>query len=384
MKLIVKIYQVSIILGIIILAACSDKADLNYKSNQTTSDNEYVSQTPVKFEVDPFWPAPLPNSWLLGEISGVAVDAQDHLWIVQRPNSLTERETAAAQDPKISDCCNPAPSVIEFDPDGKVVQAWGNPETHESWISTEHGIFIDDEGYVWIAGNGGRDQVVLKLSNSGEILLKIGEWGVTKGSNDTKHLGGPTDMAVDTEANEVYISDGYGNRRIIVFDSETGEYKRHWGAYGEVPDDSELPDYHPEDKPLKSFRNPVHGVRISNDDLVYVADRTNNRIQVFKKDGTFVSEAFVARKTLMAGSVWDIELSPDPEQTYLYIADGMNRKVWVLKRKTLEITGSFGQGGRMAGQFGWAHNVAMDSKGNLFVTEVSPGQRIQKFKPVPN
>ncbi|MFC2126000.1 hypothetical protein ACFLU5_14450 [Bacteroidota bacterium] len=372
------------ILGITVWSACSDSAKLNNNGDQTTSDNVFVSQTPTGFEVDPFWPEPLPNNWILGEISGVAVDAYDHVWIVQRPNSLSERETGAAQDPRISECCNPAPSVIEFDPDGNVLQAWGNQNTNQPWISTEHGIFVDDEGNVWIAGNSGRDQVVLKLSNKGKLLLQIGEWGVTKGSNDTKHLGGPTDIAVDAGAKEVYIADGYGNRRIIVFDSETGEYKRHWGAYGEVPDDSELPAYNPDDEPLKSFRNPVHGVRISSDNLVYIADRSNNRIQVFMKDGTFVREAFIARQTLDAGSVWDIEFSPDPDQTYMYVADGRNMKVWILNRATLEVVGSFGQGGRMAGQFGWVHNVAMDSKGNLYASEVSPGQRVQKFRPIAN
>ncbi len=204
------------------------------------------------------------------------------------------------------------------------------------------------------------------------------------GSNDTTNLSGPADIAVDKEANEVYIADGYGNRRIIVFDATSGYYKRHWGAYGELPHNDELPAYNPEDQPLKSFRNPVHAVRISNDNLVYVADRVNNRVQVFNKDGTFVTESFVAKETLGSGAVWDIDLSPDPNQTYMYVAGGMNMKVWILNRSNLEVIGSFGYGGRNAGQFGWVHNVAMDSKGNLYTTEVKPGKRIQKFRPVAN
>ena len=310
----------------------------------------------------------------------MAIDANDHVWIVQRPKSLSDREIGASQKPPTSECCIPAPSVIEFDPDGNVLQAWGNKDTTQRWFDSEHGIFVDKEN-VWIGGNSTTDQVVLKFSRGGELLLRIGEWGVTKGSNDTKHLGRPADIAVDTFANEVYIADGYGNRRIIVFDAKTGEYKRHWGAYGGPPNDNALSPYNPNDKPASYFRNPVHAVRLSVDDLVYTADRINNRIQVFKKDGAFVRESFIALQTLGVGSVWDIELSPDANQTYMYIADGMNMKVWILNRSTLEVVGSFGHGGRNAGEFGWVHNVAMDSKGNLYTTEVRPGMRIQKFRP---
>jgi DNA-binding beta-propeller fold protein YncE len=301
-----------------------------------------------------------------------------------QPNTLSDRETGAAQNPPTSECCIPAPSVIEFDPKGNVLQGWGNQDTTQQWFVSEHGIFVDNDGNVWIGGNSTSDQIVLKFSNNGKLLLQIGEWGVTKGSNDTEHLGGPTDIAVDAIANEVYIADGYVNRRIIIFDAKTGEYKRHWGAYGEVPDDSELPAYNPNDEPIRSFGNPVHAVRLSFDNLVYMADRSNNRIQVFMKDGTFIRESFVAIQTLGAGSVWDIELSPDADQKYMYIADGMNMKVWILDRLNLEVVGSFGQGGRNAGQFGWIHNIAVDSKGNLYTTEVSPGKRVQKFRPVTN
>ena len=373
---------VSLILGISICSACSNGAGPDDSTKQMTTENAYVSQTPTKFEVDPFWPKPLPDPWILGEVSGVATDANDHVWIVHRPGSLTERETAAMLTPPASECCIPAPSVIEFDPEGNVLQAWGGQDTTMQWPASEHGIFVDDEGYVWIAGNSGSDHVVLKFSDNGKLQLQIGEWGLTKGSNDTRHLGGPTDIAVDLAENEVYISDGYVNRRIIVFDATTGDYKRHWGAYGEAPDDAGLPAYDPNGQPIRSFRNPMHAVRISQDNFVYAADRVNNRIQVFLKDGTFVKESFVAGQTLMAGAVWDIEFSPDSDQTYMYISDGMNRRVWILDRQNLEVIGSFGKGGRYAGQFGWVHSVAMDSKGNLYTAEVIPGKRIQKFRPV--
>ena len=371
-------------MGISIWSACSNGVKLDNRGEQMTSDKNYVSQVPTEFDVDPHWPKPLPNNWILGEVSGMTIDANDHVWIVHRPITVTDRVTGAAQNPPTSECCIPAPSVIEFDPEGNILQAWGNQDTTQQWPVSEHGIFVDNEGNVWIAGRSASDQVVLKFSNNGKLLLKLGEWGITNGSNDTRYLGGPTDIAVDTITNEVYIADGYVNRRIIVFDAKTGEYKRHWGAYGEAPDDSELPDYDPNDKPTRSFRGPVHAVRLSSDNLVYVADRSGDRIQVFMKDGTFVRESFVAKQTLDRGSVWDIELSPDADQTYMYIPDGMNMKVWILDRLSLEVVGSFGHGGRNAGQFGWIHSVAMDSKGNLYTTEVSPGKRVQKFRPIAN
>jgi hypothetical protein len=184
---------------------------------------------------------------------------------------------------------------------------------------------------------------------------------------------------VDPETNEVYIADGYRNRRIIVFDAETGAYKRHWGAYGERPDDGPLPPYDPDAEPVRSFRSPMHAVRIAEDGLVYAADRVNNRIQVFRKDGTFVREAFLAPRTLAMGSVWDLELSPDARQTWLFIPDGTNMRVWILERETLEVAGEFGRGGRYAGQLNWAHNAAVDSEWNLYVTEVNTGKRVQRY-----
>ena len=344
--------------------------------------HQRAAQAHTAFEVDPFWPKPLPHNWILGQVAGVDVDAQGHIWIVHRPRSLTEREAGAVQDPPLSDCCVPAPSVIEFDQEGNVLQAWGGLGYRGSWPQTEHGLFIDHEDNVWIASSGRNDQVVLKFSPGGQLLLTIGEWGETGGSNDTARLGQPTDVAVDPATNEVYISDGYGNRRIIVFDAATGQYKRHWGAYGEPPDDAELPAYDPDAAPDRSFRSPMHAVRIANDGLVYAADRVNNRIQVFRKDGTFVKEGFVAKKTLAMGSVWDIELSRDPAQTYLYVPDGTNQKVWVLRRSDLEVVGSFARGGRQAGGLGWVHNIAMDAHGNVYTTEVETGKRVQRFRPV--
>lgn len=336
----------------------------------------------TKFTVDPFWPKPLPNNWILGQVAGVSVDSLDHVWIVHRPSSITAEEAAAVQNPPLGECCVPAPPIIEFDEEGNVVQAWGGTQdSTQRWPKTEHGIFVDSKGSVWLGGNNVEDQVVLKFSRQGKLLLQIGEWGITKGSNDSTHLGRPADMFVDDASNEVYVADGYGNRRVVVFDATSGAYKRHWGAYGSVPVDGPLPPYDPAAPVSKTFANPVHSVVLANDGLLYVADRTNDRVQVFTKNGHFEKEGFIATQTRSMGAAWELALSRDAGQKYVYLVDGVNKKVWILNRSDLSVADSFGRGGRQAGQFGWVHNIAVDSKGNLYTTEVESGKRIQKFRP---
>ena len=351
-----------------------------------------------KYTVDPFWPKPLPNNWILGQVSGIAVDANDHVWLVHRPGSLTQREAGQVQNPPWADCCTPAPPVIELDPQGEVMRAWGGAKDGELWPRSEHGIFVDAGGNVW---TGSMDEIVLKCSPDGKRLLTLGERSpppppvppdrrpepsptgairrASGKSNDLSRFGAPTDIAVDPDAKEAYVSDGYGNRRIIVVDSETGAYKRHWGAYGEKPDDTPMPDYVAGEPPARSFRSPVHAVRIGNDGLVYVADRPNNRIQVFRKSGEFIKEAFLGTWTLAMGAVWDIDFSEDRDQTFMYVPDGTNMRVWILTRDDLKVVGSFGHGGRQAGQFEWVHNLACDSRGNIYTSEVNTGKRVQKF-----
>ena len=346
-----------------------------------------------QYEVDPSWPGQLPNRWTLGQVSGIATDSQDNIWIIQRPRSLTEHEMGAAHNPPWHDCCVPAPSVIAFNPAGDVIHAWGGPTVDQEsgewvepddWPANEHGIFVDYQDNVWIAGNGMSDHVVLKFTPEGERLLRIGEWQTTMGSNDPQTLGRPADITVDPETHEVYIADGYLNRRVIVFDADTGEYKRHWGAFGNVPDDSvDTSEFVPDAEPLQVWHNPVHAVRIANDGQVYVADRMGNRIHVFNKDGSFIKEGRFATWTIGGqGAAWDIELSGDPQQQWLFAADGANKKVWILERESLEVVSSFGHGGRQAGQFEWVHNVAGDSFGNLYTAEVNTGKRVQKWVPV--
>ncbi len=312
-----------------------------------------ATQAP-RFEVDPMWPKPLPNHWIMGNAIGVSVDAQDHIWMVHR---------------------------------------------RQDWPETNHGITVDYKGNVWIGGNGRprpgsppptpgqppaaggyyNDNMVLKFTQDGKFLMQIGKPGQSKGSNDTENLKGAAKMFVDPKTNELYVADGYGNHRVIVFDAETGKYKRYWGAYGHKPDDTPLGRYNPNDPPAQQFRNPVHCAELSNDGLLYVCDRPNDRIQVFKPDGTFVKEVVFYKDTLGDGSAWDIAFSKDPQQKYIFLADGSNEKIHIILRETMEVLTSFGDGGRQPGEFYAVHSIATDSKGNIFTTETYRGQRIQKF-----
>jgi DNA-binding beta-propeller fold protein YncE len=340
-------------------------------------------QVPV-FEPDPLWSEALPNKWVTGQVGGVAVDSHDNVWVFHRPATIPDGEKAAALNPPQAECCIPAPSVLEFAPSGKFLQAWGGPGQGYEWPSTEHGIFVDSKDNVWLSGSAKDDNQILKFTNKGKFLLQIGHAGKNQGSHDTANLGGPAGLFVYQKTNELFVADGYFNHRVIVFDADTGAYKRHWGAYGKKPDDGFKFPARPQlvqGEPPQQFNNPVHSVVVSNDDLVYVADRTNNRFQVFKVDGTFIKEVFVARNTLQAeGSVHHFVLSPDKEQRFLYIVDGSNKAVRVLNRQTLEIVANIGgHAGHNAREFFHAHSAAADSKGNLFIGEVNNGQRYYKY-----
>ena len=328
-----------------------------------------------EYRVDPFWPQALPENWILAEVSGVAVDSRDHVWIVQRPRTLTEKDGP----PPTSVCCIPAPPVIEFDPAGKVVQAWGGSDGYQ-WPAREHGISVDPSGNVWVTFTGPMDHIVTKFTRSGKFLMELGHRGVTRGVNDTETLGAPTQATVDGTANEVYVADGEGsgnaNRRVIVFDATTGAYKRRWNAYG-TPTTGPGPKYDPAAPLPREFVGSVHCVRISRDGLVYVCDRGANRVQAFRKDGTFVNELVVAKNTVLTGTTWDLDFTPD--QRFLLIADGANQKVWIAQRDSMKVVGSFGRAGHSAGQFLWPNGIAVDSKGNVFVCEVTGGNRVQKF-----
>ena len=340
-------------------------------------------QAPV-FEVDPFWPKPLPNGWVLGSTIGVGVDARDHVYIIHRGGATLNARTEAGYA-LVGPCCTAAPPVLEFDPEGNLVNAWGGPGQAYTWPGSNHGISIDPMGNVWIGGNGSRDSVnaadshILKFTRDGRFLQQIGVPGRATDSRSMDAFGRVAKVAFDPSQNEVYVADGYGNKRVAVLDMATGRIKRFWGAYGNVPSDSNFGPYDP-DKPLiPQFRNPVHCAEPSVDGLIYVCDRPNNRIQVFRRDGTFVKEVRVAPRTRGDGAVWDIAFSRDAQQKYLYLADGKNERVYVMDRQSLEILTMFGDGGRQPGQFFAVHSIATDSKGNIFTTETYEGKRVQRF-----
>jgi len=367
-----------------------------------------------RFEVDPLWPKPLPNHWLMGQTIGVSVDAQDHVWVIHRAGSLEPGELHATTNPPTAQCCAPAPPVLVFDQAGNLINHWGGPGNGYDWPDSNHGITVDYKGNVWIGGNGrgpapgaGRggkqgakqapakqstddegqvagvqsfnDNMILKFTQDGKFLMQIGKPRSSKGSNDVANLRLPAKIFVDKETNEAYIADGYGNHRVIVFDADTGQYKRHWGAYGHKPDDVDLGRYDPDAPPAQQFRNPVHCAELSVDRLLYVCDRVNDRIQVFHPDGTFVKEQFVEKRTLGSGSAWDIAFSKDPQQKYIYLTDGENDRVHILDRQSLEVLTTFGEGGRQPGEFYGVHSIATDSKGNIYTGETYRGQRVQKF-----
>ena len=336
-------------------------------------------QVPV-FEVNPLWPRPLPNHWVIGSTIGVSVDSRDHVWVIHRQATIDARtELNVVHEPTSAECCAAAPPVLEFDPEGNLVGSWGGPGDGYDWPSSNHGITVDHMDNVWIGGNGPDDGHILKFTRDGTFLLQLGRPGVGTGSNDPENFGRVAEVSIDPDGNEVFVADGYGNKRVAVLDIRTGALKRYWGAYGNRPDDTPIPAYRPEDPPAQQFRSPVHCAEISDDDLVYVCDRASDRIQVFMRDGTFVREAFVATETLGSGSAWDIALSRDSEQRFLYLADGSNKKVHILDRETLEVLTTFGDGGRQPGQFIGVHSIATDSEGNIYTTETYEGKRLQKF-----
>jgi DNA-binding beta-propeller fold protein YncE len=345
-----------------------------------------------RFEVDPLWPQPLPNHWLMGSTIGVWVDAQDRVWVIHRSSdTLNNNEKGAELNPPVAECCKGAPPVLVFDRSGKLVNHWGGPGTGFEWPSSNHGIFVDHKGNVWIGGNGPGDSHILKFTAEGKFLQQFGKANVRRvgaagpqakyqgGSNDPANFGRVAKVFVDAKTNKAFVADGYLNKRVAVLDAETGKLERSWGAYGNKPDDTDPGAYSPTAPPAQQFRNPVHCADVSNDGFVYACDRVNNRIQVFTREGKFVKEGFLAKNTLAAGAVWDVAFSRDPQQRFLYVADGQNAKVYILERESLRLLTSFGDGGRQPGQFFGVHSIATDSQGNLYTTETYEGKRLQKF-----
>jgi hypothetical protein len=364
------------------------------------------------FQADPLWPKPLPNHWVLAMTIGLSMDAKDNVWILHRPQTLEQKESYATRNE--ADCCTAAPDVLEFDPAGNLLRHWGRDQVKgngHDWPSSNHGITVDGDGNVWIGGNGApqpsgaspgsaeqfaraaapgaapapyaggvpqyHDSFILKFSPDGKYLGQIGKANGSKGSLDTDNVRGVAQIRIIPQANELVLADGYGNKRVSVWDAATLKFKRMWGAYGKKPDDAPIPHY---DVNSPQFGNPVHCAQPSNDGLIYVCDRTNNRIQVFKTDGTYLKQYIVKPDTKGDGSVWEIAFSRDPGQKFLYISDGANENIHVFDRQSMKELYWFGGGGRQPGQFYAVHSIVTDTKGNIYTTETYRGQRVQKFK----
>lgn len=372
---------VQIILGLFILLGIAYVLREHVAAARAQTQQEGIPT----FQFDTGWPRPLPNNWVLGGSASIIVDSRDHVWIIHRFRSVPAAEIAAGK--------KAAPPVVEFDPEGNVVQAWGGPGQGYNWPEenltdyprgspAEHGIHVDYKDNVWVTGNG---DVVLKFTRAGKLLMQIGEFFKNGGSNDKRLLGNSTDMFVDPKTNELFVSDGYLNRRVIVFDADTGKYKRHWGAYGKKPDDGPAVNYEP-DKPLPQQFFIVHCIQLSKDGLVYVCDRQRDRLQIFQRDGKFVKEVVIAKDTpagagitmkgpLSAGvtkagigTVYRVGFSADPQQRFLYVGDSSSSKIWILRRSDLAVLGSFEARGIH-------HMAGADSKGNLYTTGSRTPQR---------
>ena len=335
------------------------------------------------FLVDPLWPKPLPNHWITGNTIGVDVDDRDHIFTVHRnTENMFGGRTEIGLALGVAECCTPAPPILEYDIEGNLINAWGGPVEGApyQWPESNHGIEVAANGDVWIGGNGGPDSHVLVFTRDGEYIRTVGVPGEEFDSNSTTAFGRVAEIAIDEDAGEAYFADGYVNKRVAVVDAATGAFKRYWGAYGSTDIDDDADDtYTPGQPGPDVFRGPVHCAEPSNDGLIYVCDRGADRVQIFRPDGTFVSEHIYDPATLAQGSTWDIAFSPDEDQEFIYLADGQNFKISIIDRASMEVLYTFGDGGRQPGLFYAPHSIATDSEGNIYTTETYEGKRVQKF-----
>ena len=412
------------------------------------------------FMVDPSWPKPLPNNWTIGQIGGLSIDSEDNIWVYHRGRTVAQSSAYASGivgtdaeglpvnglghsrqlADRIAGCCEIAPAVLKFDPAGNLLASWGGPqdpgfleircreEDGCIWPGTEHGIYVDHNNFVYLSGNGpassgrfpweathGADSHILKFSAEGEFIFQIGFAGVD--TADSENIdGGPNgtpqpfrvaDMMVDSETNQMYVADGYGNSRVLVLDAATGLHIRHFGAYGQNPvaDPSNVPsdpyyagawveDYNSGNTKPNFFRSPLHCTELSKDGLLYACDRGNNRIQVFdvqtagrgqcaNPDGEtglcgFIADIPVAPYTA-GGTVVSVAFSSDAEQSCIYAGDLTNGTFYIINRENHTELDRIGRAGRQAGEFHWLHILATDSEGNIYTGEVDTNPRIQKF-----
>mgnify|MGYP003581166273 CR=1 FL=1 len=334
-----------------------------------------------EFVVDPAWPT-IPNGWALGDVTSVSVARNDNVWVLPVPQSIREDKRA-----------NAAPPVLQFDSEGKLLTSWGGPGNGAEWLGREHGIFVDEDDFVWMAGRAGwpraatpgnSDDMIMKFTMTGELVMQIGRRGQSTGNPDTENVHQATDVFVDTQANEIYAADGYGNKRVIVFDSETGEFKRMWGAFGNPPPPTFAPNA-PVPQPQTTPEGPPefglpHAIKVSNDGVVYVADRINNRIQMFTREGEFLKQVRVTNEgsdvvPVPAGFAF----SPDSSQQFLYVVDSGAMRVVIFDRQTMTQIGAVGSRGVNPGELDIVHHIATDSRGNLYTAEIVNNRRTQKF-----
>jgi hypothetical protein len=344
-------------------------------ASAATAAQTSPTQNPILpiFEVDASWPK-VPAKWKLGDVSSIAIDAQDNAWVLHRPRTLKPDQAPMAALP-----------ILVFDPAGNFIKTWGGPGNGFEWIEREHGIHIDYKGFVWLGGNNCpglklpglkpvADDQLLKFTPDGKFVLQIGASNQSKGNADTKNVHRAADVWVHPKTNEAFVADGYGNHRIIVFDADTGAFKRMWGAFANKPVD----DDHCENVPKPDFNNTegpqnfsiVHAIRVANDGMVYVADRENRRVQMFTNDGQFLKQ-LVKTATPFARN---LALSTEPEQRFLYVGDG--KEIAIVDRKTLELVGSI----QSPGMLGGGHQIATDSKGNIYVAGAGNGMQRLIFK----
>ena len=335
-----------------------------------------------QFDADPTWPT-IPNGWVLGEVTSVSVDRNDNVWVLHVPQSIPEDRRESA-----------APPVLQFDADGNLLRSWGGPADGAAWLGREHGIFVDADDFVWLGGRAGwprpteagvSDDMIMKLTMDGELVLQIGASGRSTGNLDTENVHQATDIFVDAEADEVYVADGYGNKRVIVFDSETGAFKRMWGAFGNPPPPTFAPNA-PVPQPQTTPEGPdefglPHAIKVSNDGVVYVADRINNRIQMFTREGEFLRQVRVTNEDDVVPVPAGFAFSPDADQRFLYVVDSGAMRVVIFDRRTMTQIGAFGTRGTGLGQFDIVHHIAADSKGNLYTAEIVNNRRVQKLVP---
>jgi DNA-binding beta-propeller fold protein YncE len=338
-----------------------------------------AQQTPPAFEVDPKWPV-IPNDWVLGEVTSIATDPEDHIWVLHRPRSIPAEKRG-----------NAAPPVLEFDADGKLLGSWGGPGEGYDWPEREHGIHVDSKGFVWISGNGGwpkptaegnTDDMILKFTPAGKLVLQIGQRGKSIGNTDTLNVHQPGDAFVHTPTSELFVADGYGNQRVVVFDADSGKFKRMWGAFGTPPPSPVTPNPPQSaapDAPAPRQFGLVHAVKVSNDGTVYVADRTYRRVQTFTIDGKFLREAKLRAEGDVAPVPAGFAFSADPKQQFLYVVDSGPMRVVIFDRATLTQIGAIGMRGPRPGEFDIVHHMAADSKGNLYTAEIVTNRRAQKF-----